>query len=197
MQAESGAQAKRSGRWRTGQACLVAAGLSVVAVLGNEPHTAAQPPVAEPAARSEQAGSLEQTQHMVEGFHARFRVIGPALAEQLDQLYADDVRFRDPISSVTGLAALRLYFARFAEVSQGARFEITDEVVQPGQAAVFWTMTIAGKDGKPGRQFGGVSHLKVRDRIYDERDYFDLGEAVYDHVPVLSWLTRLVKSYLD
>jgi len=128
---------------------------------------------------------------------ARFVVIGPALAENLDRLYTEDVHFRDPISEVTGLPELQRYFTRFAEVSAGARFEITDEVVQPGQAAVFWTMVMVQRDGSDGRRFQGVSHMKVRDRIYEERDYFDLGEAVYDHVPVVGWLTRFVRSRID
>jgi limonene-1,2-epoxide hydrolase len=133
----------------------------------------------------------------VDDFKARFVAISPALAEHLDQLYTEDVHFRDPISEVTGLTDLRKYFERFAEASAGARFEITDEVVHAGQAAVFWTMVMVKKDGSDARRFQGVSHLKVRDRIYEERDYFDLGEAVYDHVPVVNWFTRLVRSQLD
>ncbi len=140
---------------------------------------------------------LEATRAAVEAFKARFVTITPALAENLDRLYTEDVRFRDPISEVTGLAELRRYFERFAEVSAGNRFDITDEIVQPGQAAVFWTMVLVDDDGKEKRRFQGMSHLKVRDRIYEERDYFDLGEAVYDHVPVVSWFTRLVRSRLD
>jgi hypothetical protein len=75
----------------------------------------------------------------------------PRLAENLDRLYTEDVHFRDPISEVTGLPELQRYFTRFAEVSAGARFEITDEVVQPGQAAVFWTMVMVQRDGSDGR----------------------------------------------
>lgn len=142
-------------------------------------------------------GSLEQTQQMVEAFKARFVAIGPALAENLERLYTEDVHFKDPISEATGLVALHTYFERFAEASEGAHFEITDEVVQPGQAAVFWTMVLTRADGSEKRRFQGVSHMKVRDRIYEERDYFDLGEAVYDHVPVVNWLTRFVRSRLD
>ena len=148
-------------------------------------------------AAAEEPGSLERTQRMVDQFKARFVKIGPALAENLDQLYTEDVRFQDPISAVTGLAELRGYFVRFAEVSDGAHFEITDEIVRPGQAAVFWTMVMVDGKGAPGRRFAGVSHLKVRDRVYEERDYFDLGEAVYDHVPIVGWLTRFVRSRLD
>jgi limonene-1,2-epoxide hydrolase len=148
-------------------------------------------------AHADEAGSLERTQRMVDHFNARFVKIGPALAENLDQLYTEDVRFRDPISTVSGLADLRHYFERFATVSAGAHFEIGDTLVQPGQAAIFWTMVMVNADGSEARRFQGVSHLKVRDRIYEERDYFDLGDAVYDHVPVVGWLTRFVRSRLD
>lgn len=152
--------------------------------------------VAAPA-RAADGGSRERTQEMVDAFKARFVTITPALAENLERLYTEDVRFRDPISEVTGLVELRRYFERFAAVSAGNRFEITDEIVQPGQAAVFWTMVLLDDEGKEKRRFQGMSHMKVRDRIYEERDYFDLGEAVYDHVPVVSWFTRLVRSRLD
>jgi limonene-1,2-epoxide hydrolase len=148
-------------------------------------------------ARADQDGSLARTQRMVEQFNARFVKIGPGLAENLDQLYTEDVRFRDPISAVTGLVDLRRYFEHFAEAAAGSHFEIGDQIVQPGQAVIFWTMVMVKADGTEARRFAGVSHLKVRDRIYEERDYFDLGDAVYDHVPVVGWLTRFVRSRLD
>lgn len=140
---------------------------------------------------------LAATRAAVEAFKARFLAVTPALAENLERLYTEDVVFRDPVSQARGLDELRRYFARFAEVSGGNRFEITDEIVAPGQAAVFWTMVMLDDDGREKRRFQGVSHLKVRDRIYEERDYFDLGEAVYDHVPVVGWLTRFVRSRIE
>ena len=144
------------------------------------------------AAAAEQApGSVEQTQLMVDRFAAHFGQVGPQMAEHLDGLYAADVTFRDPVTSLTGIEPLRRYLAHFGETASGARFAITDTVVQPGDAVVFWTMTPAGG----GAAVDGVSHLRVRDRVYDERDYFDLG-AVYDQVPVLKWFTALVKARL-
>ncbi len=163
--------------------------VGLVAAVSSAPTNAAPAPPPDAA--------LERTRAMVEQFKARFVKIGPELAENLDQLYTEDVAFRDPISTVRGLPDLQRYFARFAEVSAGAHFEITDEIVQPGQAVVFWTMVMVKADGSEARRFQGVSHMKVRDRIFEERDYFDLGEAVYDHVPVVNWFTRLVRSRLD
>ncbi|HSQ01262.1 MAG TPA: nuclear transport factor 2 family protein [Candidatus Dormibacteraeota bacterium] len=147
--------------------------------------------IAGAVAAEEALGTVEQTQLMVDRFAAHFAEVGPRMAEQLDALYAADVTFRDPVTSLTGLEPLRRYLAHFGETAKGARFAITDTVVQPGDAVVFWTMTPAGG----GAPIDGVSHLRVRERVYDERDYFDLG-AVYDQVPVLRWFTALVKARL-
>ena len=140
-------------------------------------------------------GSVERTQALVDAFAVRFGMIGPRLAANLDQLYTADVRFRDPITEVNGLPALQRYLEHFGEQANGARFVITDTLVQPGNAAVFWTMVMPAKDGEAGAGIEGVSHLRVRDLVYEERDYFDLGE-VYDQVPVVNWFTGLVKSRL-
>lgn len=137
------------------------------------------------------SGSVEQTQLMVDRFAARFQQVSPRMGDGVEDLYADDLVFRDPVTSLTGLEPMRAYLTHFGETADGARFTITDTVVTPGNAVVFWTMTLAG-GGEP---IDGVSHLRVRERIYDERDYFDLGQ-VYDQVPGLSWLTSLVKSRL-
>jgi SnoaL-like domain len=147
--------------------------------------------IAGAAAAENAEGSAEQTQLMVDRFAARFGQVGPQMGEHLDDLYTADVTFRDPVTTLSGIDHLRRYLGHFGQTANGARFAITDTVLQPGNAVVFWTMTPAG-GGEP---VDGVSHLRVRDRVYDERDYFDLG-VVYDQVPVLNWFTGLVKSRL-
>jgi len=162
-----------------------AAGLVLLAALAAGPvgaETAEHPP-----------GSQAQTELIVARFKERFAVVGPQLADGVEQLYAPKVRFRDPITAVEGREALRAYLAHFGETAAGARFTITDTFVQPGSAAVFWTMTFAAEEGESTGAIQGVSLLRVRERVYEERDYFDLGE-VYDQVPVLNWFTGLVKS---
>ncbi|MEO8603813.1 MAG: nuclear transport factor 2 family protein [bacterium] len=132
---------------------------------------------------------------MVERFKAIFNVVGPQMADGVEALYAAELRFRDPITQIEGSAAMRGYLLHFAKTAAGATFRFTDTLIQPGTAAVFWTMTTAADGKRPGREIQGVSHLRVRERVYEERDYFDLGE-VYDQVPVMNWFTGLVKSRL-
>jgi hypothetical protein len=135
---------------------------------------------------------------LVEAYARRFARIGPESLEGLDRLYGADVRFRDPITEVRGLEALTEYFRTFVRQAEGAEVRIDGTLAGEGEAAVFWTMRLpGGESDPPGRSFSGVSHLRFRDRIYEQRDYFDLGEAVYEHVPVLGWLTRRVKARLD
>lgn len=144
------------------------------------------------AAAAEHApGSLEQTQLIVDRFVARFAEVGPQMGEGVEAIYASEVAFRDPITRLRGIDALRRYLTHFGETAAGARFAVTDTIVQPGDAVVFWSMTPAGG----GAAIDGVSHLRVHDRVVAERDYFDLGE-VYDRVPGLAWLTGLVKGRL-
>ncbi|MFN8642996.1 MAG: nuclear transport factor 2 family protein [Candidatus Binatia bacterium] len=143
------------------------------------------------AAAEHPPGSVEQTQLIVDRFAARFAQVGPEMGAQVEDIYGPDVAFRDPVTRLRGLEALRRYLNHFGEVAAGARFTITGTIVQPGDAVVFWAMAPAG--GGPAIE--GVSHLRVRERVYEERDYFDLGD-VYDRIPGLAWLTGLVKSRL-
>jgi steroid Delta-isomerase len=145
-------------------------------------------------AAEHESGSTAQTALMVERFAARFGTVGPQMADDMDSLYAADLRFRDPITQLEGRDAMRRYLRHFAERAPGARFTITDTVIQAGNAAVFWTM-LAANDSAAEDAIHGVSHLRVSDRVYEERDYFDLDQ-VYEQVPVVNWFTRLVKSRL-
>ena len=44
------------------------------------------------------------------------------------------------------------------------------------------------------RQLPGCSVVDMRDdRIVRQRDYYDAGEMIYEHLPVLGWAVRGVK----
>lgn len=44
------------------------------------------------------------------------------------------------------------------------------------------------------RQLPGCSVVDIRDdRIVRQRDYYDAGEMIYEHLPILGWAVRGVK----
>ena len=42
----------------------------------------------------------------------------------------------------------------------------------------------------------GISHIRFDDKINYHRDYYDLGEMLYEHLPAYGWLTRKLKARL-
>ena len=145
--------------------------------------------------------SREATLELVDRYAERFRVVDDTVAGDLGSLYAEAATLEDPIARAEGLDAIRAYLEHFAQQSSGARFEVSGAVVEAGQAAVFWTMVFPESGGEPGHRVPGVSHLRTQGgepaRIVEQRDYFDLGQAVYHRVPVVGWLLRRIDSRLE
>ena len=41
-----------------------------------------------------------------------------------------------------------------------------------------------------------ISHIRFEERINYHRDYYDLGEMLYEHIPLYGWFTRQLKTRL-
>lgn len=122
----------------------------------------------------------------------------------LDQLYARDALFKDPVHEVRGLVALQDYFTDLCGELQECRFEYLDELVscsntemQAYRAYIKWMMHFRHpKLG--GKLIGvrGVSHIQYGEKIHFHEDIYDLGQMLYEHVPVVGGLTRWLKRRL-
>lgn len=140
-------------------------------------------------------------------------IISPALAvfcreyqqlsgERLDVLrdiYAPDIHFQDPAHQIQGIAALVAYFERlFSNVTQ-CQFEITQVMEQEHTAFIRWNMTFAHPQLNSGQSvtIPGVSYLEFAQQVTLHRDYFDLGAMIYEQVPVLGALVKILKRRLS
>jgi len=132
------------------------------------------------------------------------RVFNELTADNLDLLddfYADDVEFQDPVVAIDGIDALRRYYAGLYGFVESIRFDFK-EIVERGDALIaVWTMHLRSSGLRKGQtiELPGVSHLRfdVRtDKVVYHRDYFDMGAFVYEHVPVLGPVVRLVNRKL-
>lgn len=115
----------------------------------------------------------------------------------LKTVYSPAISFQDPLHQVQGYAAFEAYFAALYTHLECCRFEIKDLFYQNNQACVIWTMTFVHprlKGGKP-VCVEGTSHLQFNE-IYIEkhRDYTDLGQMLYEHIPVLGAVIRTLKK---
>jgi hypothetical protein len=116
-----------------------------------------------------------------------------------ENIYSNNVIFVDAVERIEGLDELQRYFNRLYKNISFCRFDIEQTIVGQGQASVIWTMTFSHQRLKSGKsiEVHGCSHLKFTEKIYYHRDYLDLGEMVYEQLPLLGRVIKLVKRRIS
>ncbi len=125
-----------------------------------------------------------------------FESIAPHSLSRLSEVYTEDVYFKDPFNEVCGLPAVTRIFAHMFEQLDGPRFEITGRVLQGDQAFVTWDFRFRMKRFARDEQcIRGASHLRFAadGRASFHRDYWDAAEELYEKLPVLGALMRVLK----
>jgi len=119
----------------------------------------------------------------------------------LKEFYAEDVQFQDPLGKIDGREKLIEYYAGMYENVKEIHFEFTAEVVQDNTHVVFWTlrMKVKGLNGGEEVVSDGNSIIEFGDNdlVIKHRDYFDMYEFIYQHIPVVGWLTKKVNKRLE
>lgn len=116
----------------------------------------------------------------------------------LAEIYHPDVTFVDPVHHIQGLAELQQYFAHAYARLDSCVFTPKAMAGQSAAGFVSWQMqfshqAIAG--GEPVVVDGCTElHWHADGRIVYHRDYYDLTQMIYQHVPVVSWVTAKIKQ---
>ena len=124
----------------------------------------------------------------------------------LEKIYADDIRFIDPITTHRGIDEVKRYFSNLLTQAETCKFDISDifycsQQNNQNQSEVThlvnWTMTLVLKNNHKKITLDGTTQLGIKDDIIIyHKDYYDLGEMVYEHVPILGFIIRKIKGKL-
>ena len=118
----------------------------------------------------------------------------------LEQIYTPDVKFRDPVHTLNGLPALRDYYSRLYEGVISCQFTFDAEVIEGQQGMLVWIMCFQHRRFRASEmlELSGVSYLQFLDdgRVHNHHDYFDMGEFIYERVPVMGSVIRAIKNRL-
>ncbi|MCE2596189.1 nuclear transport factor 2 family protein [Motilimonas cestriensis] len=116
--------------------------------------------------------------------------------ERLGEVYDPKIQFVDALHEVNGLVALTEYFAGLYHSLEQCDFVIHEAIQEQQQASIFWVMTYRHPKLNGGKAIcvNGASHLKFTDKITYHRDYVDLGEMLYENIPMLGACIRQVKK---
>ena len=121
-----------------------------------------------------------------------YETLTPATLDDLAARYARQCRFKDPFNEVEGRAAVRRIFAHMFETVKAPRFVVTSVIAEGAQCFLGWDFH-AGDF-----VIRGASHLRfdAEGLVADHRDYWDAAEELYEKLPVLGALMRLLKRRL-
>ncbi len=116
----------------------------------------------------------------------------------LAPLYAKQVRFTDPLHSLVGWPEVERYFLASAHNLLHCKFEFIDEVVSSQAAFYKWRMHYAHRKiaGGAPQQLTGGSLIQFDTHITVHEDFYDLGALVYEQVPLLKSVIKLLKKRL-
>lgn len=128
----------------------------------------------------------------LQGLYQQLRADNIAL---LDDVYAADVIFQDPLHRVEGLADLKAYLGRLYAAVQSIRFDFETVVATPNQAMLTWTMHMQHPRLQGGTELAlpGATHVRFAERVNYHRDYFDAGALLYEQLPVLGSVIRAIR----
>ncbi|MEC7481309.1 MAG: nuclear transport factor 2 family protein [Pseudomonadota bacterium] len=130
--------------------------------------------------------------------------------DDLEHIYADDILFIDPITTHHGIDEVKRYFSNLLTQAESCKFDIADIFTcSPNGTKEYpsshskvthianWTMTLTLKDSDKQITLDGTTQLGVSDdSIIYHKDYYDLGEMVYEHVPILGFVVKKIKGKL-
>ncbi len=115
---------------------------------------------------------------------------------ELSAIYSTHAVFEDPIHEIQGLENITRYFKQTMTNVSYCRFKIEDVLEGDNQAFMTWQMTFLHPKLNKGREviLPGSSHLKFDEKIFYQRDYYDLGHMIYEQIPILGYIIEKLKN---
>jgi limonene-1,2-epoxide hydrolase len=115
---------------------------------------------------------------------------------QVRTVYAADASFKDPFNEVRGHDAIvRIFEHMFVQVAE-PRFVVSERMQQGAHAFLTWEFRFRMRHLRRGEVLvHGASHLvfDADGRVALHRDYWDAAEELYEKLPLLGGLMRLLK----
>jgi steroid Delta-isomerase len=125
-----------------------------------------------------------------------FETLSPATLPALVALYAADARFTDPFNDVQGSSKIQAIFSHMFTQVQEPRFTVTKVIATETDIFMRWDFRFFnGK--KPGHIHGSTHfELNAAGFITLHRDYWDAALELYEKLPVLGSVLRLIRRKL-
>ena len=123
------------------------------------------------------------------------------IQRHIEPLYSADIVFVDPANRIEGRQRMLEHFESLYENLSSCTFEYHDQdcITSSDSALLVWTMQFNHKRLAGGKtiQVEGSTLLRFHNQIFYHRDWFDLGEMLYENLPIVGGLVKSIKRKLQ
>ena len=141
--------------------------------------------------------TMDPNSLLIERFKAFYLDVKHPKLDKIDEVYAEDVLFKDPVHELRGAENLHAYLSEMCVNVHSGRFEYLDQIVAENTAYIKWNMHFKHpKLGNKTITVRGISQVQFNERIYFHEDVYDLGQLIYEHVPLLGAVVKGLKKRL-
>lgn len=126
-----------------------------------------------------------------------FQTMTPATLDTIGDIYAADSVFIDPFNHLEGLTAVRAVYKHMFDTLAQPRFVVT-QIVSEGRVG-FMTWDFLFETRGQAMQISGSTQFELNDvgLIILHRDYWDVAQQVYEKIPLLGSMLRLLRRKLS
>lgn len=130
---------------------------------------------------------------------AAYEGLAPATLAQLEALYAEYASFKDPFNEVRGRRAIGAIFEHMFRQVHAPRFVVHTSLAQGDAALMTWTM-LYRRSARATHESAIRGSTELRfdtdGLVALHRDYWDAAEELYESVPLLGTVLRVIKRWL-
>lgn len=126
-----------------------------------------------------------------------FQTLTPESLERVGEMYAQDAVFVDPFNQLTGLASVRAVYQHMFDTLKQPRFVVTTFVERERDGFMTWDFLFECRG--QAQQISGCTQFELNDQglIVLHRDYWDAAQQVYEKIPLLGSVLRMIRRKLS
>ena len=146
---------------------------------------------------NDQVSKLNESSQWLFDFISVYQRLSTDNLDLLVSIYHPNIIFTDPIHQIEGFERLASYFAGLYQNLTRCDFVVEHHIQQDNEASLYWKMTYQHPKLNKGKEVivYGTSHIKSEDgKVIYQRDFLDLGAMLYEQLPVLGKIIKLIKE---
>jgi hypothetical protein len=119
---------------------------------------------------------------------------------KIRHVYAENAYYNDALKEVNGIDAIEAYLLKGLKALESCTFEFPDTAVSGGDYYFRWVVDMKYKILNKGRAFRSYGMTQIRfdetGKVVLQQDFWDSASGVFEHIPLLGGLIKLIKRRL-